>query len=304
MAKKRHSEEYLTDQRLTWWNPDFLDLMVRRWDITGAERILEVGCGHGHWIETLLAHLPNARYILGVDKEAQWVDIARDRFSYVSAVLHLDIEADFMVGWAESLDIESEKFDVVTCQTLLMHVPNPEQVVHEMTRVLKPGGCLICVEPNNLQNYINTDSVTLDEDIDFRVSQFELWLRYQRGKQLLGEGFNGIGELLVDLFRTAGLAKIETFLSDKVAVFAPPYDTAARASFADLENWLNSDTGPFDESELRRCVRAGGGSEELIVKGLQDFKDRYRRALAQFKRNEYVCGAGSLNYLCSGVKTV
>jgi hypothetical protein len=90
----------------------------------------------------------------------------------------------------------------------------------------------------------------------------------------------------------------------RAVVLVPPYDVAAQASFADLENWLESGTGPFDEADLRRCVRAGGGTEELIVKGIQDFKDRHRRALIQFSRGEYVCGAGSLVYLCSGIKAV
>lgn len=304
MNAKGHSEEYLTEQRLAWWNPDFLDLMVERWDISACETILDVGCGHGHWSELLLPHLPNARYLLGVDKESQWIDIARDRFTRILPTRFPGVTAEFIVESAENLDIENDKFDVVTCQTLLMHVPDPSQVVRELARVLKPGGCLICIEPNNLRNYILNDSVTLRDDTDVRVSQFEFWLRYQRGKELLGEGFNEVGELLVGLLRAESLAGIKVFLSDKVAVLVPPYDVAAQASFADLENWLESGTGPFDEADLRRCVRAGGGTEELIVKGIQDFKDRHRRALIQFSRGEYVCGAGSLVYLCSGIKAV
>src|SRR4051812_44702072 len=37
------------DWRDTWWNADFLDLMARRWGLSSALRVLDVGCGVGHW---------------------------------------------------------------------------------------------------------------------------------------------------------------------------------------------------------------------------------------------------------------
>lgn len=41
--------------------------------------LTNVGCGHGHWGQRLAPFLaPDAR-LLGIDREAQWVEIARAR---------------------------------------------------------------------------------------------------------------------------------------------------------------------------------------------------------------------------------
>ncbi len=39
-------------------------------------------------------------------------------------------------------------FDLTICHLVLMHVPNPEQVLREMIRVTKPGGLIITCDAN------------------------------------------------------------------------------------------------------------------------------------------------------------
>ena len=43
-----------------------------------------------------------------------------------------------MVGDAHSLPFKKEVFDSIICQAVLEHVKNPNKVVDEMFRVLKP----------------------------------------------------------------------------------------------------------------------------------------------------------------------
>ena len=57
-------------------------------------------------------------------------------------------------GDATEIPLPSESFDVVTCQTVLMHLAQPADALREMLRILRPGGLLVCVEPNNLWNYL------------------------------------------------------------------------------------------------------------------------------------------------------
>ncbi len=45
-----------------------------------------------------------------------------------------------VVGDAHKLPVESESVDTVICKAVLEHVSNPEQVLKEIDRVLKPGG--------------------------------------------------------------------------------------------------------------------------------------------------------------------
>ncbi|MFZ0505484.1 MAG: hypothetical protein WAM44_17325, partial [Chthoniobacterales bacterium] len=53
-----HSEEYIEDSRFQWWNPDYLDLLIKRFALREAKSILEVGTGLGHWSRPLLKRIP------------------------------------------------------------------------------------------------------------------------------------------------------------------------------------------------------------------------------------------------------
>ncbi|MDP6943478.1 MAG: class I SAM-dependent methyltransferase, partial [Myxococcota bacterium] len=142
----RHSENYLGSWRSHLWRRDFLALMATRWGLGDVREVLDVGCGNGHWGFALGTALsPDAR-VVGVDREGGWIDDAREaaeghglagRFTYQTSA-------------AERLPFADASFDMVTCQTVLMHVADPEAVLREMLRVLRPGGLLVAVEPNNL----------------------------------------------------------------------------------------------------------------------------------------------------------
>src|SRR5689334_22752969 len=67
-----HSEDWFGDERDHWWNQDFLALMARRWRLDRVKRVLDVGCGQGHWGRALLPHLPRAS-LTGIDPEPEWV---------------------------------------------------------------------------------------------------------------------------------------------------------------------------------------------------------------------------------------
>ena len=79
-------------------------------------------------------------------------------------------------------------FDVVTCQTVLMHLASPLDALREMLRILRPGGLLVCVEPNNFWNYLSFTSLTEDEPVEVLVYRFEFWLRQHRGRLAAGQG--------------------------------------------------------------------------------------------------------------------
>ena len=57
-----------------------------------------------------------------------------------------------MVGDAHKLPFKSQVFDSIICQAVLEHVSNPNKVVDEMLRVLKPKGHVF-VEVPFIQGY-------------------------------------------------------------------------------------------------------------------------------------------------------
>jgi ubiquinone/menaquinone biosynthesis C-methylase UbiE len=154
MTKKPHSADYFGDTRDFWWNHDFLKLMSARWNLVAVKSVLDVGCGVGHWGRCLAPFLsPESRWT-GIDREPQWIEEARKRGTGVE---HL--AASFVVGEAERLPFPDGSFEMVTCQTVLIHVKDPLAVIREMIRVLVPGGLIVIVEPNNLVANLTKHSV-------------------------------------------------------------------------------------------------------------------------------------------------
>jgi SAM-dependent methyltransferase len=71
-----HSAEYFGEQRDFWWNRDFLELMARRWGLPEAPRMLDVGCGVGHWGRLMLSLVSPRASLVGLDREPKWIEEA------------------------------------------------------------------------------------------------------------------------------------------------------------------------------------------------------------------------------------
>ena len=99
-------------------------------------QVLEVGCGTGATIRALARRTDFTGKAFGVDQSAPFIDAAR-KFARDENV---GDRVDFMVGDAHSLDFPSAMFDAVFAHTLVSHVTDPETVLREMVRVVRPGG--------------------------------------------------------------------------------------------------------------------------------------------------------------------
>ena len=209
-----HSAAQFGEQRDFWWHRDFLDLMASRWKLADANSMADIGCGLGHWSRLLYRHLKAPASLVGVDRESRWVSQAFEFFKRDYPEASPD-RVNFVQGDAYSLPLPSDEFDVATCQTLLMHLKHPELALNEMRRIAKPGGLVICVEPNNLLNNMGSSSLAELRTVEEEAEKFEYWLRFQRGKQALGEGNNSIGDLVPGLLAGAGLTDIEVYESDR-----------------------------------------------------------------------------------------
>jgi hypothetical protein len=205
----------------------------------------------------------------------------------------------FVQGDATQIPLPSDSFDVVTCQTLLMHLARPTDALREMLRILRPGGLLVCVEPNNLWNYLPFTSLTAQEPVEVLARRFEFWLRYHRGKAAAGQGDHTIGDLLPGAFAQAGLTDIAVHLSDRAPALFPPYETAAQQALVQQgQQWKDSATGPWDRAELRRHVLGGGGTDELFECTFEDLNEAFNRAgLLALKSQQ--CQSQKVRVTCS-----
>jgi len=302
MATPPHSAEQFGAQRDFWWNRDFLDLMAARWRLHEAGSLADIGCGLCHWSRLLYSRLKAPARFAGVDQEPRWVAEGGQYFQRAFPQVSPDL-LTFVQGEATRIPLPDNSFDVVTCQTVLMHLARPLDALREMLRILRPGGLLVCVEPNNFWNYVAFTSLTAAEPVEALVRQFEFWLRYHRGKVALGHGDHTIGDLLPGYAAQVGLADIMVHQSDRVPALFPPYATPAQRAILEQERqYQHSATGPWDRAEVRRQVLAGGGTAEFFESVFSELIEKFTREQQALAAGTFHAGYGGVTYLVSGRK--
>ncbi len=298
MSKKPHSADYFGDTRDFWWNHDFLQLMSGRWNLVAVKSALDVGCGVGHWGRCLAPFLSPDCMWTGIDRESQWIEEARKRGT---GVKHL--AASFVVGEAERLPFPDGFFEMVTCQTVLIHVKDPLAVIREMIRVLVPGGLIVIVEPNNL--VANLSSIELQRPISELIGLLEFQVICERGKMNLGEGFNSSGPFVAGWLFALDVEQIESYLSDKVTMLLPPYASAhAHALVRETGEMNRRDFWIWSREDARRYFLAGGGAAEAFDGRWRTALDRDRELLSAVEHQELRVSFAPVCLLVSGRKKV
>ncbi|APE43592.1 SAM-dependent methyltransferase [Sulfitobacter alexandrii] len=97
--------------------------------------VLEVGVGTGLSLQNYASHLS----VTGIDFSDEMLDKARARVK----AQRLDHVTELRQMDARQLDFPDASFDTVAAMHVLSVVPEPEQVMAEIARVLKPGGQVV-----------------------------------------------------------------------------------------------------------------------------------------------------------------
>jgi SAM-dependent methyltransferase len=99
-----------------------------------SARLLDIGCGTGAYLATLIGQWPE---LYGVEPDE---DAAHRAMQVPGLKIH--------AGTLESADFPDKFFDVVVLWHVLEHIPNPCEVLNEIRRILKPGGHVLIMVPN------------------------------------------------------------------------------------------------------------------------------------------------------------
>lgn len=294
-----HSAEYFGDTRDYWWNLDFLDLMGRRLSFDRVRDVLDIGCGVGHWGQLLALVLPKSACVRGVDRDPLWVTKAAAR----AAARGLADRCIYQAAVAEALPFADASFDLVTCQTVLIHTADPAAAVREMVRVARPDGLVLTAEPNNIAGALLFDSINFNDPVDEIVARVRFQLMCERGKVALGEGNNSIGDLIPGLFAECGLIDIRVYLNDKTSAIVPPYDSPEqRAMFEEHADFSRRDFWIWSREDTRRYFLAGGGQADefdALWSVATSGNNRFDQAIAE---RTYSGAGGGVAYLVAGRK--
>jgi ubiquinone/menaquinone biosynthesis C-methylase UbiE len=156
-----------------------------------GQRILEVGCGSGVLCRLIAPQLQPAGEMLGLDISPHFVEQA-SKYALQSGVASL---IKFETGPAESLTYPNDSFNSALAARLLLHAKDPDAVVREMARVVKPGGRIIVMD-------WDFDTVVVDHPNRDLTRRLLTWRSDHHG------GDNWSGRQLWRRMTTAGLQRL------------------------------------------------------------------------------------------------
>ena len=112
------------------------EMMFEHVSLQDGDRVLDVACGTGIVTRVITEQFENVGSIVGVDLNPNMLEVARENTSTT------DIAIEWQQGDACELPFPDGSFDVVLCQQGLQFIPDKLAALHEMRRVLAPGGRL------------------------------------------------------------------------------------------------------------------------------------------------------------------
>ncbi len=98
--------------------------------ITPETRLLDVGCGGGHYLRSLRREFPFPFSYEGSDITPEYIALGKKAYAN-------DPNVHFTVASVEELPYESKSFDVVLCCNMLLHLPSVAKALRELWRVTR-----------------------------------------------------------------------------------------------------------------------------------------------------------------------
>jgi ubiquinone/menaquinone biosynthesis C-methylase UbiE len=108
------------------------------WGRHDAEVVLDYGCGPGNDLTGFALHT-EARRIVGVDVSERALGLAARRLA-LHRIDPARIELIRISDSSSSLPLEDSSVDYLQSQGVLHHVSDPESILRDLYRVLRPGG--------------------------------------------------------------------------------------------------------------------------------------------------------------------
>lgn len=113
---------------------DYAEKMLRLVGFAPGQSYLDFGCGNG----AAAAHLASklGLKVTGIDVDPEQIETAREKSGQTANVR-------FLTADGTQLPFDDNEFDFVGTHMVTHHIPDWQNALRQMLRVLKPNGCLI-----------------------------------------------------------------------------------------------------------------------------------------------------------------
>lgn len=112
-------------------------------EIQKGSQIVEIGCGPRGCLSILSERAGANGKVIGVERNAEQVERAR-KFVAESHLKNVEV----LCVDARETGLPSASFDLATARLVLVNVPQPELILKEMIRLVRPGGTVALHEPD------------------------------------------------------------------------------------------------------------------------------------------------------------
>lgn len=231
----------------------YKNISIEKLRLKQGDKAVDVGCGLGFDVLKLAKVVSPGGSSIGIDMSERLLNAAREEFGDHEGV-------SFQRGDIHELEIPANSVDGIRVDRTLQHVQDPQKVISEMVRVLKPGGWLVCAEPDWSTFVIDVED---DETTDIVIHTWKSSFRNPH-----------IGRQLLRRVRSEGLENTWAdgliLLADGIEAVDTVYDTFATAEKVKAENaeqtravdaWINELQRRENHEGVIACVTiflAGG----------------------------------------------
>ncbi|MBI4718304.1 MAG: methyltransferase domain-containing protein [Planctomycetes bacterium] len=123
------------------------------WERAGfgpGHTLFDVGCGPGYATFDLASLVGPQGRVIAFDESTRFVEHIRQR-QRAYGVAHIDVRQ----GDVQQLDLEANSVDGAYCRWVLCYVPQPQRVIEQVAKALRPGACFA------IQDYVNYGALLL-----------------------------------------------------------------------------------------------------------------------------------------------
>jgi SAM-dependent methyltransferase len=139
----RRAEQDRLERQASELGPDS-EALFERIGVGAGWRVVEIGCGPRGCLELLSKRVGAAGRVVGVELSDEQVERAR-RFAVEQGWTNVEVRA----GDARQTGLDASGFDLATERLVLVNVPQPEAIVAEMVRLVRPGGWVALYEADS-----------------------------------------------------------------------------------------------------------------------------------------------------------